>query len=111
MVILPKWQFLMRNTIDVENLMTSIERIVEYGNLKPEADLHTLSEPPVDKLVGPITFKNVWLRYADNQNYVLKDLSFKIEEQEKVGILGNMIVNISYKLKFTDRSCGTDRCW
>ena len=83
----------MRNTIDIENLMTSIERIEEYGNLRPEADLHTLSEP-VNKLRGSITFKNVWLRYADNQNYVLKDLSFKIEKQEKVGILGNMIVNI-----------------
>ena len=110
MIILPKWQFLMRNTIDVENLMTSIERIVEYGNLKPEADLHTLSEP-VDKLVGSITFKNVWLRYADNQDYVLKDLSFKIEKQEKVGLLGDIIKNSYLKLKFTDRSCGTDRCW
>ena len=110
MVILPKWQFLMRNTIDVENLMTSIERIVEYGNLKPEADLHTLSEP-VDKLVGSITFQNVWLRYADNQDYVLKDLSFKIEEQEKVGLLGDIIENRLLKLTFTDRCCGTDRCW
>ena len=110
MTILPKWQFLMRDTIDIENLMTSIERIVEYGNLNPEADLHTLSEP-VDKLVGSITFQNVWLRYADNQDYVLKDLSFKIEEQEKVGLLGDIIENRLLKLTFTDRCCGTDRCW
>ena len=78
-----QWQFLMRNTVDVENIMTSVERIVEFGSLEPEADLHTLSET-IDKLEGSITFKNVWLRYANNQDYVLKDLSFKIEEQEKV---------------------------
>ena len=78
-----QWQFLMRNTVDVENIMTSVERIVEFGSLEPEADLHTLSETK-HKLEGSITFKNVWLRYANNQDYVLKDLSFKIEEQEKV---------------------------
>ena len=83
MLILPQWQSLMRNTVDVENIMTSVERIVEFGSLEPEADLHTLSET-IDKLEGSITFKNVWLRYANNQDYVLKDLSFKIEEQEKV---------------------------
>ena len=48
-MILQHNQYLMRNTIDVENLMTSVERIVEYGSLKPEADFYGLNSP-VDSL-------------------------------------------------------------
>ena len=84
-MILQHNQYLMRNTIDVENLMTSVERILEYGSLKPEADFHGLNSP-VDSLAGSISFKNVWLRYAEDHVYILKDLSFHIEEKEKVSI-------------------------
>ena len=83
MNILQHWQYLMRCTIDAENLMTSTERIVEYGSLQPEADLHGL-DGPVDTLAGNICFKNVWLRYAEDEVYVLKNLSFNIQEKEKV---------------------------
>ena len=63
--------------------MTSVERIVDYGSLTPEADLHGLKEPVKD-LSGSISFSNVWLRYAQEEAYVLKDLSFHIQEKEKV---------------------------
>ena len=89
-MILQHNQYLMRNTIDVENLMTSVERIVEYGSLKPEADFHGLNGP-VDSLAGSICFKNVWLRYAEDQVYILKDLSFHIQEKEKVCIFINQL--------------------
>ena len=73
----------MRCTIEAEYIMTSVERIVDYGSLTPEADLHGLKEPVKD-LSGSISFSNVWLRYAQEEAYVLRDLSFHIHEKEKV---------------------------
>ena len=73
----------MRSTIEAEYVMTSVERIVEYGSLRPEADFHSVKDSVIT-LAGSITFKNVWLRYAEEEPYVLKDLSFSIEEKEKV---------------------------
>ena len=63
--------------------MTSVERIVDYGNLSPETDFHSYNDQ-VKCLAGSISFNNVWLRYAQEEAYVLKDLSFHIQEKEKV---------------------------
>ena len=84
--ILQNWQFLMKSTIDAEYIMTSVERIVDYGTLSPEADFHGQKDS-VNSLAGSIRFRNVWLRYAEKEPYVLKDISFSIQEKEKVCIL------------------------
>ena len=73
----------MRCTIEAEYVMTSVERVVGYGSLRPEADFHSLKDSE-KTLAGPITFNNVWLRYAEEEPYVLKGLSFIIREKEKV---------------------------
>ena len=67
-------------------MMTSVERIVEYSTLNPEEEFHGLKDS-VNSFAGSISFKNVWLRYAEKEPYVLKDLSFSIQEKEKVFIL------------------------
>ncbi len=41
--------------------------------------------PPIN---GDIEFKNVCFKYPDAQNYVLEDVSFKINHGEKVAIIG-----------------------
>ena len=84
--ILHNWQFFMKLTIEAEYTMTSVERIVEYGTLSPEEEFHGL-EDSVNSFAGSISFRNVWLRYAEKEPYVLKDLSFSIQEKEKVFIL------------------------
>ena len=63
--------------------MTSVERIVDYCNLNPEADFHGLKDP-VNFFDGSISFRNVWLKYAEEEPYILKDLSFSIQEKERV---------------------------
>ena len=87
--ILQDWQFFMKLTIEAEYLMTSVERIVDYGTLSPEADFHGQKDS-VNSLAGSIRFRNVWLRYAEKEPYVLKDISFSIQEKEKVCILSSL---------------------
>lgn len=44
------------------------------------------------QLKGEIEFKNVWLRYNEGENddgYVLKDISFKVNPGEKVALVGH----------------------
>ena len=84
--ILREWQFFMRKTIETEYIMTSVERIVDYSTLSPEAGFHGLKDS-VNSFAGSISFRNVWLRYAEKEPYVLKDISFSIQEKEKVCIL------------------------
>ena len=76
----------MENTVFVENMMTSVERIVEYGTLKSEAYLDTAhGQASVNATIsGPLQFDRVWLKYAQDEEYVLKDISFTVKENEKV---------------------------
>lgn len=47
----------------------------------------TISGLPVSKLKGEIEFKNVWFAY-NNEDWVLKDISFKITPGEAVAFVG-----------------------
>ena len=81
-------QYGIRQSAEAENLMTSVERVMDYGELESEADLTSPKEstPFSD---GVIQFKNVWLKYSENSKPVLKDISFKSTKHEKIGIVGN----------------------
>jgi len=43
---------------------------------------------PATRLEGKVEFKNVWFAYNE-ENYVLKDISFKVEAGETVAIVGH----------------------
>ena len=43
---------------------------------------------PQERLEGKVEFKNVWFAYNE-ENYVLKDISFKVEAGETVAIVGH----------------------
>jgi len=43
---------------------------------------------PKERLEGSVEFKNVWFAYNE-ENYVLKDISFKVETGETVAIVGH----------------------
>ena len=51
-----------KQSILVENLMTSVERIFEYGALRQEAYLKDVCAPFSNKLKGQIKFEHVWLK-------------------------------------------------
>ena len=82
-------QFGMRQSAEAENLMTSVERVMEYGDLPSEADLtnsESSNSPPFDN--GVIEYEDVSLKYDENSKFVLKHISFKTERWEKIGIVG-----------------------
>uniref|UniRef100_A0A1B0BGT0 Multidrug resistance-associated protein lethal(2)03659 n=1 Tax=Glossina palpalis gambiensis TaxID=67801 RepID=A0A1B0BGT0_9MUSC len=84
-------QWGMRQTADLENQMTSVERIWEYTEQPPETSSKTIKtlKPEMGwPNEGRIDFLNFNLKYNPDDVYILKDLNFTIEPNEKIGIVG-----------------------
>lgn len=84
-------QWGMRQFAELENQMVSVERVMEYANLKSEPPLTT--EPKYRPFAGwpdkgAVEFKGVNLRYSASGELILKDLNVLIRPQEKIGIVG-----------------------
>lgn len=74
-------QWGIRQTAEVENQMTSVERIMEYVDLPAEPALKSdpTNTPPIDwPSKGEIAFNNLSFRYSNSSAFVLKDLNLKI---------------------------------
>ncbi|XP_054166266.1 ATP-binding cassette sub-family C member 5-like isoform X2 [Oppia nitens] len=85
-------QFVIRLGVDVETRFTSVERIHMYiQTLKTEKDVSLESGESVATdwpTRGRISFRNVTMRYRPGLKLVLKDITFDISPQEKIGIVG-----------------------
>ncbi|KAH8272109.1 hypothetical protein KR026_008581 [Drosophila bipectinata] len=84
-------QWGMRQTAELENQMTSVERVLEYTEQPSEAPLETAEKfkPKTEwPSKGRIEFTNFKLRYSPKEAPVLRDLNFTIEPREKIGIVG-----------------------
>lgn len=84
-------QWGMRQSAELVNQMTSVERVVEYTNLKQEPPLESENKyrPPNDwPQHGAIRFSNLNLRYSEKSELILRDLNFVIQPKEKIGIVG-----------------------
>lgn len=57
------------------NLLDSKEHLDDNGSYAPK------------ELKGDVSFKNVWFAYND-ENYVLKDISFEVKEGETIALVG-----------------------
>ncbi len=69
--------------------MTSVERVVEYTELKSEAPWKTQKRPPSDwPSKGLVTFDRVNFSYTDDGPLVLKDISAIFQPSEKVRHVG-----------------------
>jgi ABC-type multidrug transport system fused ATPase/permease subunit len=71
--------------------MTSLERIFHYENIQTEPPLRTPNKHRPSKdwpQSAKIIFTNFHLRYRPDAIDVLKDLNFKINSGEKVGVVG-----------------------
>nr|XP_018899809.1 PREDICTED: probable multidrug resistance-associated protein lethal(2)03659 [Bemisia tabaci] len=87
------FQWGMRQSAELENQMTSVERVLEYSNLPQEPALESPpnsdKKPPPDwPQRGRVIFRKMFLRYVAHEPPVLKNLNFTIEPKEKVGIVG-----------------------
>ncbi|XP_063925187.1 probable multidrug resistance-associated protein lethal(2)03659 isoform X2 [Zophobas morio] len=81
-------QWGMKQSAQLENQMTSVERVVEYTKLEPESDQGTKQISKEWPATGKIEFNTVSLRYSSQDPWVLKKLTFDIRAKEKVGIVG-----------------------
>ncbi|KAM3608366.1 uncharacterized protein V6R79_023940 [Siganus canaliculatus] len=83
------FQWGVRQSAEIENLMTSVERVVEYAELENEAPWETDKQPPPDwPKTGSITFDRVNFSYSVRDPLVLKNLTVVFTSREKVGIVG-----------------------
>uniref|UniRef100_A0A672S3W1 Cystic fibrosis transmembrane conductance regulator n=1 Tax=Sinocyclocheilus grahami TaxID=75366 RepID=A0A672S3W1_SINGR len=83
------FQWGVRQSAEVENLMTSVERVVEYTELESEAPWETQKRPSPDwPNRGLITFDRVNFSYSSDGPVILKNISAMFRPREKVGIVG-----------------------
>lgn len=75
---------------NLETNIVSVERINEYINNEKEADRIIENNRPKKEWPnkGIINIKNLQVKYRNELDYVLKNVSFDIKENEKVGIVG-----------------------
>lgn len=80
-------QWGIRQNIEMENQMISVERVIEYAELPSEPSLESdeHNAPPKDwPQYGNIEFKSLSLRYAENGSRILRNLTFRINAKVKV---------------------------
>ena len=70
-----------------QSAMASSERIFQLLDTQPTI-VSTTPKSDTNTLKGEIEFKNVWFAYNDD-DYVLRDVSFKVQPAEKVALVGH----------------------
>ena len=74
---------------EVENFMTSVERVMTYANLEPEPGYKTEALPPTNwPRDGHVTFRDVTMTYHEGGPQVLKEMSFTIKGKSRIGVVG-----------------------
>ena len=82
-------QYTVRRTSDVENYMTSVERVKTYTKLDSEPGYHVSQLPPEHwPSEGNITFRDVSMAYYPGGPQVLKNINLNIEGGAKICVAG-----------------------
>ncbi|XP_064076906.1 probable multidrug resistance-associated protein lethal(2)03659 [Vanessa tameamea] len=111
------FQWGMRQSAEMENQMTSVERVLEYTKLPIESSLSTSPDekPPVGwPSEGGIHFNNLSLKYTPDGANVLNNLEFKIMPQKKIGIVGrtgagkSSIIQALFRLAYLEGTISID---
>ena len=66
----------------------SMDRLLEVMRVQPQIRDTEETDFSIKQINGEIEFKDVWFKYPDSKNYVLKGVSFKVEQGQTVGIVG-----------------------
>ncbi|XP_058404363.1 ATP-binding cassette sub-family C member 4 isoform X3 [Diceros bicornis minor] len=89
LTLMGMFQWCVRQSAEAENLMISVERVIEYTDLEKEAPWEYQKRPPPTwPHEGVIVFDNVNFTYSLDGPLVLKHLTALIKSKEKVGIVG-----------------------
>ncbi|XP_060516805.1 ATP-binding cassette sub-family C member 4-like [Cylas formicarius] len=86
MILTGLLQWSIRQAAEMENTMTSVERILEYAETDTEKKTgQVFTDWPRN---GSIKYKNVRLSYKTTGEVALKDITFEIQGGSKIGIVG-----------------------
>ncbi|XP_070327616.1 ATP-binding cassette sub-family C member 4 isoform X2 [Odocoileus virginianus] len=89
LMLMGMFQWCVRQSAEVENMMISVERVIEYTDLEKEAPWEYQKRPlPSWPHEGMIIFDNVNFSYSLDGPLVLKHLTALIKSKEKIGIVG-----------------------
>ncbi|KAJ6132369.1 hypothetical protein N7471_007584 [Penicillium samsonianum] len=82
--------WIVRQTVEVETNIVSVERVLEYANLPSEApDVIFKRRPAIGwPAQGAVEFNNYSTRYRPGLDLVLKNISLNIKPKEKIGVVG-----------------------
>lgn len=106
-------QFAIRQSAELENTMTAVERVVEYEEIESEPDLQTKPDKKPKKTwpeVGDIRYDQLSLKYFNDENAekVLNDVTFDVKGNEKIGIVGrtgagkSSLISALFRLFYND---------
>ncbi|KAL8951041.1 MAG: hypothetical protein Q9222_002955 [Ikaeria aurantiellina] len=82
--------WIVRQTVEVETNIVSVERVLEYARLPSEApERMSKSKPKIGwPAQGAVTIQNYSTRYRPGLGLVLKDINLDIKAHEKIGVVG-----------------------
>ncbi|KAF2763770.1 ATP-binding cassette glutathione S-conjugate transporter [Teratosphaeria nubilosa] len=82
--------WIVRQTVEVETNIVSVERVLEYARLPSEApEVISKNRPPVSwPAKGAVSFNGYSTRYRPGLDLVLKNVSLNIRSHEKIGVVG-----------------------
>ncbi|RCI15841.1 hypothetical protein L249_2959 [Ophiocordyceps polyrhachis-furcata BCC 54312] len=82
--------WIVRQTVEVETNIVSVERVLEYARLPSEAaEIIPGKRPPVAwPAKGEVDFRNYSTRYREGLDLVLKNINLDIKSHEKIGVVG-----------------------
>ncbi|KAL5604443.1 hypothetical protein BROUX41_002415 [Berkeleyomyces rouxiae] len=88
--IVTSLNWIVRQSVEVETNIVSVERVLEYAGIKSEApDIVPDHRPPAAwPAKGALEFNNYSARYRDGLDLVLKDITLDIKSHEKIGVVG-----------------------
>jgi ATP-binding cassette subfamily C (CFTR/MRP) protein 1 len=82
--------WIVRQTVEVETNIVSVERVLEYANLPSEApEIISKNRPPISwPAQGGVQFRNYSARYRPELDLVLRDVDLSFRPREKIGVVG-----------------------
>ena len=82
--------WIVRQTVEVETNIVSVERVLEYARLPSEApEIISKHRPPAGwPAKGAVSFNGYSTRYRPGLDLVLKNVNLNIKPHEKIGVVG-----------------------